>query len=77
MCFAVLLVRAFMQEFARISQAIIHGAAQSEKLPSDNQNSGLKQRVSFVAGSHSHPVKISATRIHTRFSKCVKWFSPY
>jgi hypothetical protein len=33
MCFAVLLVRAFMHEFARISQAIIHAAARSGKLP--------------------------------------------
>ena len=36
MCFAVLLVRVLMHEFARISQAIIHGAAQSEKRPLNN-----------------------------------------
>jgi hypothetical protein len=55
-----------------VGQTHFHG-----HLDPDNQNSGLKQRLSIVAGSHSHPVKISAIRIHTRFSKCVKWFSLY
>ena len=32
-CVAVFLLRAFIHEFARISQAIIHAAAQSEKRP--------------------------------------------
>jgi hypothetical protein len=38
--FTVLLVQALMHEFVRIARAIIHGAAQSKKLPT----------ISFIAG---------------------------
>ena len=36
--FTVLLVRALMHEFARISQAIIHAAFKSKKLPDPSNN---------------------------------------
>jgi len=45
--FAVLLVRAPIHEFARVSRTIIHGAVKSKKLPYYSTSSPDRQRLKF------------------------------